>query len=345
MWSWWQSYSDWGRRSAIGIAGVNGLIELTVVTDNVPMLLPIRMLKNLRPVVDLDADVLELKAFGVKAPMQQLPSGHMSVSVVEFAPEGWALPSDASRIAQPEQFTFLFQSMTELEQSQEIRNLPSHTKHGERFTSRGEDDGASGAGGPTATSSSRECAKGQEGGPKVASSRRETFGPNAAGPRPRASNARLLLAAFGASVASGASGGAMSYYPPVVKRVGSHGQTVLEYGEIIKFASYLGLRRSKEQPRAKVETCLHPLWELKGGDNQHSKEIYCDLCKACWEYLGPDKLQEKKKQKAQAASTSTRTPGSASTGTTTTAQVVCHCKRPAFQWEVKKEGPTKGRHF
>ena len=213
----------------IGVAGINGLIELTVVTDNVPMLLPIRMLKNLRAVVDLDADVLELKAFGVKAPMQQLPSGHMSVSVVEFAPEGWALPSDASRIAQPEQFTFLFQSMTELEQGQEIRNLPSHTKHGERFASRGEDDGASGAGGLTATSSSRERAKGQEGGPKVASSRRETFGPNAAGPRPRASNglaSRLLLAAFGASVASGASGGAMSYYPPVVKHVSSYGQTV-----------------------------------------------------------------------------------------------------------------------
>ena len=119
----------------------------------------------------------------------------------------------------------------------------------------------------------------------------------------------------------------------------------LEYGEIIKFASYLGVRRSREQPRAKVETCVRPLVELKGGGNQHSKEIYCDLCKARWEYLGPDKLQEKKRQKLQTASASAGTPGSASTGTKQVAKVMCHCQKPAFQWEVKKEGPTKGRHF
>ena len=38
----------------VGIAGINDFIELTVVTDNVPMLLPIKLLKNLRAVVDLD---------------------------------------------------------------------------------------------------------------------------------------------------------------------------------------------------------------------------------------------------------------------------------------------------
>ena len=213
----------------IGIAGVNGLIELTVVTDNVPMLLPIRMLKNLRAAVDLDTDVLELKAFGVKAPMHQLPSGHMSVSVVEFAPEGWSVPSAASDIKQPEQFTFLFQSMTELEQSSPIRDPPSPIEHGKCFASGGEDDGAPRAGKPAQTASSCWRAQGQEGGPTLASSGRETCRLNAAGPRPRTGKglaSRLLLAAFGASIASGTGGGAVSYYPAVGKHFGSHGQTV-----------------------------------------------------------------------------------------------------------------------
>ena len=205
----------------IGNAGDNGLIELTVVTDNVPVLLPIRMLKNLRAVVDLDTDVLKLKAFGVKAPMHQLPSGHMSVSVVEFAPEGWSVPSAASDIKQPEQFTFLFQSMTQLEQNSPIRDPPFPVKHGNCFASCGEDADAPRAGEPAPTTSS--CWRAQS------SSRRETSRFNAAGPRPRASKglaSRLLLAAFGASIASGASGGAVSYYPSIVKHIGGHGQTV-----------------------------------------------------------------------------------------------------------------------
>ena len=45
--------------------------------------------------MDLDSNVLELKAFGVKTPMTTLPSGHLSVDVMSFAPEGWSLPRDA----------------------------------------------------------------------------------------------------------------------------------------------------------------------------------------------------------------------------------------------------------
>ena len=213
----------------IGIAGVNGLIELTVVTDNVPMLLPIRMLKNLRAVVDLDTDVLELKAFGVKAPMHQLPSGHMSVSVVEFAPEGWSVPNAASNVKQPEQFTFLLQSMTELEQSSSIRDPPFPSEHGERFAFGGKDDGTPRTGETAPTTSSCRSAAVQEGYPEMASSGRETSRFDAAGPRPRTSKglaSRLLLAAFGASIASGASGGAVSYYPAVGKHFGGHGPAV-----------------------------------------------------------------------------------------------------------------------
>ena len=70
----------------LGIAGVNGLMELTVITDDVPLLLPIKLLKRLKAVVDLDDNILELRAYQVKAPLTELPSGHVSVGVTEFAP-------------------------------------------------------------------------------------------------------------------------------------------------------------------------------------------------------------------------------------------------------------------
>ena len=104
----------------VGIAGVNGLLEATVVQENVPLLLPIRMLKQLRAVVDLDGDKLQLKAYGVETSMHPMPSGHMAVSVTEFAPEGWSLPKAAeSEHLKHEQFVIensgFLQSMYPLE--------------------------------------------------------------------------------------------------------------------------------------------------------------------------------------------------------------------------------------
>ena len=56
-------------RAPIGLAGVSGLIELTGIADEVPLLLPIKLLKQLRAVVDLDRNVLEIRSFNVEAPI------------------------------------------------------------------------------------------------------------------------------------------------------------------------------------------------------------------------------------------------------------------------------------
>ena len=106
----------------VGVAGVNGLLEATVVQENIPLLLPIRMLKQLRAVVDLEQDRLLLKAYGVETDMHAMPSGHMSVSVTDYAPEGWSLPRAAeSEYIKREQFVLassgFLQSMYPLEGS------------------------------------------------------------------------------------------------------------------------------------------------------------------------------------------------------------------------------------
>ena len=129
----------------LGIAGVNGLMELTVIKDDVPLLLPIKLLKQLKAVVNLDDNILELRTYQVKAPLTELPSGHVSVGVTEFAPGGWKLPHDAlSASLQHEKFVcatsgYLNHSMIELEKA---AVAPPAASSGHGVASPGADAGA-----------------------------------------------------------------------------------------------------------------------------------------------------------------------------------------------------------
>ena len=46
----------------VGIAGISGLLEVTVVQDTVRLLLPIKLVRQRRAAVDLDQDFRKLKA-------------------------------------------------------------------------------------------------------------------------------------------------------------------------------------------------------------------------------------------------------------------------------------------
>eukprot|EP00439_Symbiodinium_sp_Y106_P075644 s391_g15.t1 len=104
----------------MGIAGVNGLLEMTM---------------------------LVLKKYDAKASLYDLPSGHVAVDVMAFAPEGWSLPREAAAVKlSTEQFTlmncsFVNQSMISLE-GKEIRRTPDSSSHGTGTAPP--DDGAEG---------------------------------------------------------------------------------------------------------------------------------------------------------------------------------------------------------
>ena len=68
----------------IGVGGVNGVLEATVVEGDVPLLLPIRMLRALRTVIDLDTMKLSVKRYEVSVDMHEMPSGHVTVDVMQF---------------------------------------------------------------------------------------------------------------------------------------------------------------------------------------------------------------------------------------------------------------------
>ena len=79
----------------LGLAGVNGVLEATVVAEDVPLLIPVKFLRDLRAVIDFSTETVLFKKHGAHTPMSILPSGHASVSVTDFAPGGWNLPWEA----------------------------------------------------------------------------------------------------------------------------------------------------------------------------------------------------------------------------------------------------------
>ena len=81
----------------VGIGGVNGLIEATVVKEEVPFLLSIKFLKDVDAVVNLPKGQLELSRFGATTPLMHLPSGHVAVDVLNFPNGVWNLPHGAPR--------------------------------------------------------------------------------------------------------------------------------------------------------------------------------------------------------------------------------------------------------
>ena len=79
----------------LGLGGINGILEATVVAEDVPLLIPVKLLRELRAVIDFSVEQVSFKKHGTNTPMSILPSGHASISIVEFPPEGWNLPREA----------------------------------------------------------------------------------------------------------------------------------------------------------------------------------------------------------------------------------------------------------
>ncbi len=79
----------------IAVSGVNGVVEATVVEEDVPLLLSIRFLREVHAVVDIATGRLHLTKFGTSTCLHDLPSGHVAVNIVDFPEEGWSAPQEA----------------------------------------------------------------------------------------------------------------------------------------------------------------------------------------------------------------------------------------------------------
>ena len=80
----------------LGIAKSSGVLEATVVEGEVPLLLPVKLLKHLQAVIDVDELHLFFRRLGRSVPLFALPSGHVAVEILDFGKDGFVCPSDMS---------------------------------------------------------------------------------------------------------------------------------------------------------------------------------------------------------------------------------------------------------
>ena len=79
----------------LGIAESSGILEATVVEGEVPLLLPIKMLKSLRAVIDVDGSCLFFRQLRRSVQLHTLPSGHVAIEIFEFGRDGFSFPLHA----------------------------------------------------------------------------------------------------------------------------------------------------------------------------------------------------------------------------------------------------------
>ena len=78
-----------------------------MVKEEVPLLIPVRLLRDLRCVIDFSTERVEFKKHGHQTFMNILPSGHAAISITEFEAGGWRLPVEAiAKGMKPEDFTY-----------------------------------------------------------------------------------------------------------------------------------------------------------------------------------------------------------------------------------------------
>ena len=79
----------------VGLGGINGVLETTVVQGDVPLLLPIKLLKALGAIIDLNDMVLHFPGHRISLSLRELTSGHVTVNVMSFTEGKFIVPPEA----------------------------------------------------------------------------------------------------------------------------------------------------------------------------------------------------------------------------------------------------------
>ena len=90
----------------LGIAGTSGVLEATVVEGEIPLLLPIKMLRHLRAVIDLNHGCVQFHELHKTVPLFELPSGHVAIEVCQFGSNGFALQESMESCGMPTESDF-----------------------------------------------------------------------------------------------------------------------------------------------------------------------------------------------------------------------------------------------
>ena len=334
----------------VGIGRVNGVIEATVVEEEVPFLLSIQFLKQVGAIVDLQKSALVLTKFDKCCLMHHMP---VAAPVLEFHEDGWQLPDMAFEHHRKEEaFRFFSAASTQSQvfmwkhrDSAAVEcngpHLPSSTDREDHRRGMGEgvhERSPQGRAGHSQLASSHGACGRLDGGSKGSC-------------KARSLAARWLCAwcstmfflypasiGIGAFLMSGRSKPHADYQGINLRRThpdrGVPGATEVQDGARRShedMQSPLGSARRSGQPSpeggvvSEVPCSLGGRPTSDGGHRQQEEDHPCE-----WKDVQP------------VNDTPPRTP---ELSTPRTQVMECFCKAPAVQLIVKKEGPTQGRLF
>lgn len=87
-----------------------------MVDGEVPLLLPVRMLKGLKAIINLHTNMLILPEEKIHIPMHEMSSGHLTIEINNFDKEGFYV-ADSNAPCKTEHFQRSFQTRAMLAQS------------------------------------------------------------------------------------------------------------------------------------------------------------------------------------------------------------------------------------
>ena len=76
----------------LGIGGINGVLEATVVEGEVPLLLPVRLMRALHASINFLDNTFKIPEHNINIEMHELPSGHVTILVTTFENNRFQMP-------------------------------------------------------------------------------------------------------------------------------------------------------------------------------------------------------------------------------------------------------------
>ena len=128
----------------LGLGGLNGILETTVVEGDVPLLLPVRMMRSLQATIDFSLNTFSIPSESIALPLHELPSGHVTIDILNFSPEGFAVTSEAAPY-QTEDFQLHVRNRAMLAQATKQFGAPPSVSAEEFQVSRTAGNGSAGA--------------------------------------------------------------------------------------------------------------------------------------------------------------------------------------------------------
>ena len=82
----------------LGIGKIDGILEATVVREDVPLLLPVSLIKMLKACLDFDKFTFTIPDHEIVLPMHEMKSGHVTIGITEFSEGPFHVPPQAGHI-------------------------------------------------------------------------------------------------------------------------------------------------------------------------------------------------------------------------------------------------------